>query len=238
LNRIPYPAFTIFYAVIAIIAIVADSLDLKWTYYMSKPVLLLSLLILFRISIQKSGYKIFTSLITGALIFSTAGDILMMFTSESDNFFLAGLVTFLIAHFFYTAAFTYDIFQKRVKEQHWGQLALSTLMVVYSAEFYILNRFSFGPMWLPVMIYCIGISVMGISAIMRGRSHNSSAYYRIVAGALLFIAADSFIALEKFVIHFDLSGVIILATYFTAQYFICIGCISVALQKAPVAAVA
>jgi uncharacterized membrane protein YhhN len=238
LNRIPYPAFTIFYAVIAIVAIGADSLDLKWTYYMSKPVLLLSLLIIFRISIQKSGYKIFTSLITGALIFSTAGDILMMFTSESDNFFLAGLVTFLIAHFFYTAAFTYDIFQKRVKEQHWGQLALSTLMVVYSAEFYILNRFSFGAMWLPVMIYCIAISVMGISAIMRGRYQNPSAYYRIVAGALLFIAADSFIALEKFVIHFDLSGVIILGTYFAAQYFICTGCISIALQKAPVAAVA
>jgi len=200
---------------------------------MSKPILLLSLLFLFRTSTQKSVYTIFSSLITGALVFSAAGDILMMFTDVSDNFFLAGLVTFLIAHFFYTAAFTYDIFQKRVKEQHWGQLAFSTLMVVYSAEFYILNRFSFGDMWLPVMIYCIAISVMGISAIMRGRYHNPSAYYRIVAGALLFIAADSFIALEKFVMHFDFSGVVILGTYFTAQYLISMGCISIALQQVP-----
>jgi uncharacterized membrane protein YhhN len=234
LTKIPFPAFTFFYTVVAIIAIGADSLDLKWTYYLSKPVLLISLLILFRIMTKKSGYNIFRALITGAILLSIIGDILMMFSPESDNYFLAGLGTFLVVHFFYTAAFTYDIFQKRVKEQHWGQLAISTLMVVYSAEFYILNRYSFGSMWLPVMIYCIAISLMGISAIMRGRYHNPAAYYRIVTGALLFIVADSFIALDKFVIQFDFSGVIILGTYFAAQYLICIGCIRVALQKAPV----
>ena len=73
------------------------------------------------------------------------------------------------------------------------------------------------------MIYCAGITVMGVSAVMRDRTKNWSAYLTVCIGALFFIISDSLLATNLFVTKIPFAGELILSTYFLAQYLIGIG---------------
>lgn len=169
--------------------------------------------------------KMFRNLMLAGFSFSCLGDTLLMFTEKSELYFMGGLVAFLIAHIFYTSGFIRDMFDKRPWSQHWGQLAFAALMVVYGAEFFILNRFSFGDFYFPVMIYCVAISMMGVSAVMRDKYKNPAGFYKVVAGAFFFMMSDSLLATNMFITPFDFSGPLILGTYFIAQYLIAVGCL-------------
>lgn len=157
-------------------------------------------------------------------IFCAVGDLLLMFVPLHEKYFTFGLIAFLFAHICYTGGFILQIFKFRPWNQHWGQLAFSTLIVVYGAEFFILSRQHFGNLVLPVLIYCISITAMGVAAIMRNRKIYYKGYGMVSTGALLFIVSDSILATNKFIFSFDYSGTLILLTYFTAQYFIATGC--------------
>jgi len=158
--------------------------------------------------------------------FSALGDFLLMFSGDDEGYFIAGLVAFLIAHLCYIGGFISQIMQNRPWNFHWGQLAFSTLIVVYGAEFFIINRESFGALMFPVFIYCIAITLMGVTAVMRDRYRNGNGYFRVVIGALFFIISDSLLATAKFITPFEGSGLLILATYFFAQYMIATGCMA------------
>lgn len=218
-----YPRFTFIYAILSILVIVADVMDLTWTYYLTKPMVLLVLFFFYRIQTGAVENKTFRNLMLAGFLFSALGDALLMFVEMGQPYFIGGLVAFLIAHICYTAGFINDIFRSRPWNQHWGQLALSTLVVVYGAEFYILNRFSFESLAIPVMIYCAGITVMGVSAVMRDRTKNWSAYVTVCIGALFFIISDSLLATNLFVTKIPFAGELILSTYYLAQYLIGIG---------------
>jgi uncharacterized membrane protein YhhN len=82
----------LFSAIVFIIGIYTDN---QLIANISKPIPLLLLLVLIR---WKSPYTI---LIGIGLIFSLAGDVLL----ESFKLFVPGLIAFLIAHLFYSAAF-------------------------------------------------------------------------------------------------------------------------------------
>jgi len=225
LKKLSYSIFTLVYFLLCLIVILADYFDLKWTYYLSKPIVLILVFIFFKTRTSGVTGKMFKNLILAGFAFSCLGDTLLMFTEESELYFMGGLVAFLIAHVFYTSGFIKDMFDKRPWNQHWGQLAFATLMVVYGAEFFILNRISFGDFYLPVLIYCVAISMMGVSAVMRDKYKNPAGFYKVVAGALFFMISDSLLATNKFITPFDYSGPLILGTYFLAQYLIAVGCL-------------
>jgi uncharacterized membrane protein YhhN len=217
--------FTIFYFILMTVVIGAEWFELKYLYYITKPAMVITLLWFFLVSTGGQGSQNFRKLVAAAFVFCIAGDTLLMFVPVSEGFFLGGLIAFLTGHLFYTSAFTYEILQNRPWKQHWGQLAFSTLIVVFGVEFYILNRESFGSMWLPVLLYCCVITIMGVAATMRDSSFPRKGFYQITAGACLFIMSDSLLATNKFIVPFYLVGPLILVTYFTAQYLIAMGCI-------------
>jgi uncharacterized membrane protein YhhN len=217
--------FATFYFMLMVVVITAEWMELKWLYFPTKPAMVMMLLWYFRASTKSGINSGFRNLVSLAFVFCIAGDTLLMFVPESEYFFLGGLVAFLTGHLFYTSAFTFEILKKRPWKQHWGQLAFSTLIVVFGVEFYILNRDSFGNMWLPVMLYCAVITVMGVAATMRDSSEPRKGYYQVIGGACLFIISDSLLATNKFIVPFYLAGPLILTTYFTAQYLIAKGCI-------------
>ncbi len=225
MNKLPYPLFTFFYALIAVIAMLAEILELSLAYYFTKPVLLLMLFFLFRTYTTTGSLPWFRNIILFALFFSFIGDVLLMFAHRSEAFFMAGLIAFLFVHLGYSTAFLADMFMNRPWKQHWGQLAFATMIVVYAAEFYILNRFSFESLWLPVLIYCMAITLMGVTATMRDLYKNRESFFMIVTGSVLFIISDSLLATDKFVIQFSYAGTLILSTYFMAQYLIVTGCL-------------
>src|SRR5204862_2544366 len=68
--------------------------------YISKP-LLMPLLLVFFILQTKFFASSLKKWVVLALLFSWGGDVLLMFESMNGNFFILGLVAFLIAHIFY-----------------------------------------------------------------------------------------------------------------------------------------
>lgn len=77
---------------------------------LTKP-LLVSIL-LFYFLLHRTGQK--TKLeISLALLFSLLGNILLLFTGRSENYFMLGLVAFLFAHIFYIVQFSMGRNKKR-----------------------------------------------------------------------------------------------------------------------------
>jgi len=61
------------------------------------------------------------------------------------------------------------------------------------------------------------------SAINRLEKVNTSSYYFVLIGAVLFVISDSAIAINKFSLHFESSGIVVMTTYIIAQYLIVSG---------------
>ncbi len=109
------------------------------------------------------------------------------------------------------------------EKRHWGQLACGTLVLVFGAEFFILNRDYFGELVFPVLIYCALIVIMAISAAMRMMHHGKESYFLILSGALLFMASDALLATVIFTDHFDRAEFLVLPLYFSAVGLLAIG---------------
>jgi len=215
--------FTAIYFFIVVVILAVEYAGLWWAYYLTKPLPLILIFIFYKMNSGSIKGSSFRNLMLTAFLFCDAGDTLLMFTNRGEQFFIAGLLAFLTGHILYTSAFFTEITKIRPWRQHWAQLAFSALLVVYGAEFYILNRFSFGSLWLPVMVYCMAITAMGVAATMRDLNHSKIPYLKVVAGAVLFIVSDSLLATNKFIVQFELAGLLVLSTYFIGQYLIATG---------------
>jgi uncharacterized membrane protein YhhN len=225
LKNILYPRFTIFYAMLCILVMLFEQMELEWSYYLTKPVPLLMIIIFFRLQTEVSANRKFINFMMAGFIASMAGDILLMFSNRGEQWFISGLIAFLTAHVMYMLGFVSQTLRDRPWTQHWGQLAFATLIVVYGAEFFILNRQYFGSLKIPVMVYCIAITAMGVAATMRDRDKNPGGYMRVLIGVVFFIISDSLLAANKFIEEFAGAGPAILVTYFFAQYMIATGCL-------------
>jgi uncharacterized membrane protein YhhN len=218
--------FTLAYVMLCLAAIVSATFQFQWLYMITKPLVMLTASVYFHLSTRESGGDLARNFMLAGILASMLGDTLLLFTGSGERYFLMGLVAFLLAHIFYSVSFIKGIFDNRPWNHHWGQLAFSTLVVVFGAEFFIINREHFGLMQLPVMFYCMAITVMGVSAVMRDRSRNPDACNRVIAGAILFIVSDALLATDKFIVPFTGSAIAILGTYFAAQYMIVTGVFS------------
>jgi uncharacterized membrane protein YhhN len=151
-----------------------------------------------------------------ALLFSLGGDVLLMFQSQQDIFFLLGLSSFLIAHIFYIIFFH----KVRVQEQVKSNVAFLAIVLVYYVGLITLLSPHLGDMKLPVRIYGIIISFMFMLAMHMLFIKNKQAGKWMMIGALLFVISDSVLAINKFYQSFELAGAIIMLTYGLAQLFI------------------
>ncbi|HKC35234.1 MAG TPA: lysoplasmalogenase [Chitinophagaceae bacterium] len=188
--------------------------------YITKP-LLMPLLIVFFI-FQTTGFA--SSLkkwIVLALLFSWAGDVLLMFESTNGNFFIFGLVAFLIAHVFYILFYENVVRKEGIGKNYWWFLPV---IIYYIALIYILSP-HLGDMKLPVRIYGIVISYMLIQALQTGRIKDLGAAILMIGGAVLFITSDSVLAINKFYQPFEYAGIAIMLTYGIAQLLITLGAV-------------
>jgi len=188
--------------------------------YITKP-LLMPLLIAFFIFQTKDFTSPLKKWITLALVFSWAGDMLLMFESANGNFFIFGLAAFLIAHILYILFFENVIRNEGVNKNYWWFLPV---IIYYIALIYILSP-NLGDMKLPVRIYGIVISYMLIKALQTGGIKNLGAATFMIAGAVLFITSDSILAINKFYESFEYAGLAIMLTYGIAQLLITLGAV-------------
>jgi len=142
------------------------------------------------------------------LTFCLGGDMLLLF----PDYFKAGLFSFLIGHFWYIGAFTA------------GVLVFSwplTILIVLAAVFMISQLWaSSGKLRLPVMIYILVITTMGLTAWSHFSAVLSTLAQAAAWGATLFMISDSTLAWNRFKTPFKSAEGIILATYYAGQYLI------------------
>ncbi|MGC4234827.1 MAG: lysoplasmalogenase [Niabella sp.] len=196
--------------------------------FIFKPLLVTSLLGYF-VTATKGVAAHLKKWIIGALVFSIAGDTLLMFANDNELFFMLGLVAFLIAHIFYIVCFH----KIRTKEGIAGKWYAAIIVAVY--YFLIINFLlpHLGGLKYAVIIYGLVISFMLLIAMhLYDLKDNLIARY-ILSGAILFVVSDSVLAINKFYRPYPWGGWAIMITYALAQWLLVKGCVRYVSGKAP-----
>lgn len=199
---------TILAVVTAALTIVSKARESKRGEYVFKPlttVLILAIALLADNPIS-STYR---ALIVAGLVASLAGDVFLMLPDR----FTPGLLSFLIAHIFYILAFTHES----------SGMAPIWYIIPFVLYGVVILRWLWphlGSVRVPVMIYMGAILIMAYQAANRWIETAQDGTLLALAGAYLFVASDSALAVNMFRGRFRGADFIVLSTYFAAQLLI------------------
>jgi len=158
-----------------------------------------------------------------ALVASWLGDITLMFSPEKPAMMIPGLIGFLLTQVVYIKIFYLVPYRKWMKG---SSLLISLLFITYGILVYAMLFRSLNILRLPVLIYTATLIAMLITAFGRKGRVGRDSFILVLAGAVLFVVSDSFIAMTLFVKRFWFSELCIGIPYFTAQYLIIRGLLS------------
>ena len=225
------------YLILAAIQVYAVATGHATLQFASKP-LLMVLLVAYYIAAVEGNWNPTHKLMVAAFCFSWVGDVALMLVEQNENFFLLGLVGFLITHILYTVAFAKvtnreaeALFPKKIWVTaplliYMGALLSLLIPAIYGNEH---NR----PVLVPVLVYTGAISVMVAFAINRFKRVSDKSFLLVFAGALLFMVSDSIIAISKFLSPFETAGIFIMVLYMAGQYLIAKGMLRQFLKTKP-----
>lgn len=152
----------------------------------------------------------YARLIAAGVVFSLVGDVFLVLPGG----FRHGLGAFLLAQIAYIAAF------------HRGALSAGIIVpalvlagVVAGMLWYLWPALDRG-LKAPVAFYVMMISLMAALAIGRALAQPTSSALLAAGGAALFLCSDATLAVNRFRRPFRLAELVVLATYFTAQWLI------------------
>jgi alkenylglycerophosphocholine/alkenylglycerophosphoethanolamine hydrolase len=203
-------ALSVAAAVNGALAIAADWEERRHkTFFVLKP---LTTLLVIGIAASISLSTPYAQWVLLALALSLCGDVFLMFgdgARASDRAFIAGLVSFLLAHLAFVAAFVQGIGAPDLP----GWLA-AVVFAAIALLFVLLPRA--GALKLPVLVYCLVLAGMAFAAAARHETFDDAASLRAVAGALLFMLSDSLLGVRRFVGRYRGAQALILSTYWGA----------------------
>jgi len=173
---------------------------------------------------RQNEYPFLRKAVLAALVFSTLGDVLLMFSG--GIFFLLGLAAFLMAHLFYIGAFSSISSFKNgfLRQNPWWVLPFLAFAILLLN--FLWNGIPDG-MKLPVAAYAGIISVMALSVLNLKGKVTDSVFWTLLAGAMLFLISDSSLAVAKFGQPFDGARLVIMVTYIGGQYLLVRGVVGV-----------
>jgi uncharacterized membrane protein YhhN len=202
-------------AVLSLLVLVSALLTIRAEYrgprlhfYVFKP-LTVVLIILVALQTKHETGADYKLLVVGGLLCSLVGDVFLMWPRDR---FVAGLVSFLVAHLFYIAAFASGV-------RAWGVWWATALLVYGVSMLWLLWR-GFGKLKAAVVVYVAAILLMAWAALSRRPDADGGV--SAAAGALLFVASDSALAWDRFKGEFKGAQALILSTYFAAQWLIAV----------------
>jgi len=201
-------AFIVFLSV-AVLDVIGVLFQIPILRLLFKPLILLSLIVLYSLSVSNSN-KVYIL----ALLFSFLGDVFLLFLGELN--FILGLVSFLIAHSIFI-----KIIIKRIEKSSIKIIIGSSFLffVIFCMLIYLLIN-SLGELLIPVIIYGLTISVFGTVAFIDYLNSKSQKSLWMLAGAIVFVLSDSVLAINKFYTQKLLFEVIVMSTYILAQFLI------------------
>ncbi|MFA5299575.1 MAG: lysoplasmalogenase [Lutibacter sp.] len=201
-------AFSVF-VLASMMDIIGLTFSIPTLIYIFKPLIILSLLLLYVFSSpKKQKWYVF------ALIFSFLGDVFLMFSGEL--FFIAGLVSFLIAHVLFIKIVIY-----RIENINFFKIILSSILflTLFGLLIFTLKE-SLHEMLGPVIVYGLTISTFGAVSLIDFLNTKSKKSLLMLFGAVIFMISDSILAINKFYSPAHVFEVTVMATYVLAQYFI------------------
>ncbi|MCF6133225.1 lysoplasmalogenase [Flavobacterium wongokense] len=167
-----------------------------------------------------------------ALLFSWIGDCILMFADKGEEFFIFGLVAFLIAHILFIVLFAK---QKSVhisfkEPMFWLGFVGATIYLV--SMLWVLIP-TLGDLKFPVTAYALIITIMFKMALKGTFDWKGEAKYRVLLGAAFFVVSDSILAIDKFHSPLDSASYSIMITYLIAQFCITDGILKLNLKQQP-----
>jgi len=205
-KKIPLSLFII----VCILDLIGIYLEHTTIIFMAKPFLMITLFWYYIVN-TKTVNKLFVV----GLFFSFLGDVLLLGTGEL--YFILGLLFFLIAHVFYIIMVV-----KLLKSTKLSQVLLASIpyLLIFTSLLIILYS-GLGDMKIPVIVYAITITVLGISTLILFLQNKTKTHLILVFGVLIFIISDSVLALNMFYKKQPIYPLLIISTYVIAQYLIC-----------------
>ncbi len=193
--------------------------------FICKPLLMIILSSWFFFNSRRYGDR-FTVLVQVGLFFSLIGDVALMCQYKDEFNFLIGLGAFLIAQLCFVMAFMRNIIDVDGFDGWVLGGTLSVLVALYAILFsWQLLQHVDESMSTPVTWYVIAIALMGITAALRhGRTFPRS-FWMVFSGALLFMASDSVLAINRFVKPMAWEPIAVIILYAAAQFLIAAGCL-------------
>lgn len=186
----------------------------------AKPLILPWIACYFLVNVSEKNHPVVKPALI-AFFFCWLGDIALMFSGTV--YFLSGLGFFLVAHLFYIRLYqkTDSGFSISLIRNHPAWLLP---FAIYGA---ILLRILLPTVengLIPaILFYTLALLAMAASALNRHNRVPSASFLLVLAGAVLFVASDSVIALRKFAFEIPHSGFWVMSTYLAAQYLIMLG---------------
>ena len=163
--------------------------------------------------------------VIGAMLFSFAGDVLLLFQFRGF-YFIAGLCSFLLAHVFYILAYRQHRLQESDDALRGVQRIRFAFPVVLAGTGLIIILYPvLGDLKFPVVLYATVLILMVLNALFRFGFTSSKSFWSVFIGAVLFLISDSVLAINKFLQPVSNGIFIIMLTYILAQYLIISGLI-------------
>ena len=187
--------------------------------YIAKPAVMVCLIAWLGVNGGWSGPLLW---FTAGLVLSMAGDVFLMLPKER---FVAGLVSFLLAHVAYVIGLNTTPLPMSV-------VTIILLVIVVLVSTRLFFRISQGlvatgnsQLKIPVMVYTIVISLMLFSALLAyvRPSWSPGAALLVGLGATLFYLSDSLLAWNKFVSPLKYGRLMVISTYHAGQVLITLG---------------
>jgi uncharacterized membrane protein YhhN len=173
--------------------------------YIAKP--LTTLLLVAVALLANTPERSYQVPIVAGLLLSLVGDVFLMLPGDH---FVAGLVSFLVAHIAYIVAFT-----SGVGLGHEPLLLLPSVVLASGVLVFLWPRL--GTLRLPVSVYVAALVVMAWQASVRATNFTSLFTAAAAAGAFLFVVSDGVLAINRFRLKFRVAQAVIMSTYVAAQ---------------------
>jgi len=175
---------------------------------------LLSSLFILAVFVQPHPITHYYYFLLGGLFLCLVGDICLAF--QQEKMFLWGLISFLLGHVSYSFGFFHVA---HPGAWTWGG---SIIVLCISSRIYFWLKPHLGTMKIPVMLYCIVITVMlsGAWSVLDNSRLTLSGRLMIFIGALLFYVSDVFVARDRFLKKEFFNRLVGLPLYYTGQFIL------------------
>jgi uncharacterized membrane protein YhhN len=199
----------IVFVLVSVLDIVGILFKIPVLVYIFKPLISLSLMALYAVSVSKLNY-----LYLVALVFSLLGDVFLY--SLQDFYFISGLICFLVVHLIYVW-----INLNRLKKTNLSCIVTSiTPFLIFYVFLMLFLKDHLGEMLFPVLAYGLVVSTFGIVSMLAYKITKCKKTFLMFVGAVLFIVSDSILAINIFYVTTSMLSVFIMASYIVAQFLI------------------